>query len=506
MALRRSTCIVLAAIVCCGVADASAATFTVTNTHDAGPGSFRQALLDANAAAGHDTIAFNIPGTGPHRIAVTSSLPAINGPVLIDGYTQPGSAMNTLNIGSNAQLRIELAGPETPGVSALHLIVGSANSQIRGLVINRFVGHQISVTPAGTNCLITGNFIGTNVAGDAGFPSAAGTRTGISVGGRNCRVGGTTPAERNVISGNSHAGVYVGTAQVTVQGNLIGSNRLGMAAVPNNQGILVGNLIPSPASTPIEGLLIGGENVPGTTSRNLISGNLECGICLREGSDTRIEGNIIGGNSLIVMPLPNQGPGILVTRSENTVIGSFTPGRTSNYIAGNSGPGILVSGNASNVPYASPQTVLVVGNYIRNNGGLPIDLAVNGVTGPTANDALDADIGPNALQNHPILTGVTHTATTTTFHGQLHSTPSRAHVVDIYTDSVCGSSNTYRGYADVTTNAAGNGSFSLTIDTVVDTGFAIATATNGPDEIGATSEYGPCLALGDVLFQNGFEN
>ena len=39
-----------------------AATFTVTNTADSGAGSLRQAILDANANPGADTIAFDIPG------------------------------------------------------------------------------------------------------------------------------------------------------------------------------------------------------------------------------------------------------------------------------------------------------------------------------------------------------------------------------------------------------------------------------------------------------------
>jgi hypothetical protein len=89
-----------------------AATFTVTNTADSGAGSFRQALLDANAAVGPDTIAFNIPGAGVHTITLTSLLPLITSPVFIDGYTQPGSSVNTnpMNAGINAVLQIELTG------------------------------------------------------------------------------------------------------------------------------------------------------------------------------------------------------------------------------------------------------------------------------------------------------------------------------------------------------------------------------------------------------------
>jgi hypothetical protein len=40
------------------------ATFTVTNTNDSGAGSLRQAVLDANAAAGADTIVFDASFNG----------------------------------------------------------------------------------------------------------------------------------------------------------------------------------------------------------------------------------------------------------------------------------------------------------------------------------------------------------------------------------------------------------------------------------------------------------
>jgi len=66
------------------------ATFTVTNTNDSGAGSLRQAIIDANATAAIDTINFNIPGSGLHTLNLTSFLPFIDQPIIIDGTTQPG--------------------------------------------------------------------------------------------------------------------------------------------------------------------------------------------------------------------------------------------------------------------------------------------------------------------------------------------------------------------------------------------------------------------------------
>ena len=87
--------------------DASAATYTVTTTNDAGAGSLRAAITSANGAAGADTIRFNIAGGGVRTITLASALPTITGQVWIDGYSQPGASANTLDIGSNAAIRIE---------------------------------------------------------------------------------------------------------------------------------------------------------------------------------------------------------------------------------------------------------------------------------------------------------------------------------------------------------------------------------------------------------------
>ena len=85
---------------------------------------------------GTDTIKFNISGAGVHTITPATTLPAITSPVTIDGYTQPGSAENTLENGDNAVLLIQLTG--SPSVNGL--VVEGGSSTIRGLVINGFGG------------------------------------------------------------------------------------------------------------------------------------------------------------------------------------------------------------------------------------------------------------------------------------------------------------------------------------------------------------------------------
>ena len=68
-------------------------TFTVTNTNNAGAGSLRQAILNANALPGLDVIHFNIAGRwSRHTIALTSALPNITDAVFIDGWSEPDFA------------------------------------------------------------------------------------------------------------------------------------------------------------------------------------------------------------------------------------------------------------------------------------------------------------------------------------------------------------------------------------------------------------------------------
>src|SRR5205823_6637474 len=176
--------------------------FTVTNTNDSGTGSLRQAILDANSMGG-GTINFTIPGAGVHTISPMTVLPTITQSVTIDGYTQPGSSMNTNppTMGIMATILIELSGVNS-GSNFSGLIINAANCTVRGLVINRFVHDAIDVFSNGN--VIAGNFIGTNTPGTAALPNGSGGLGAVIFVGAssNNTVGGTTPDARNLISGN----------------------------------------------------------------------------------------------------------------------------------------------------------------------------------------------------------------------------------------------------------------------------------------------------------------
>ena len=156
---------------------ALADTFTVNSIADPGDGVFdategtlREAIVAANANPGLDTIAFDIPGSGPHTIRPISPLPATTDPVIIDGYTQPGASPNTNPVGQglNTVLMIELDGTDS-GVFTSGLTIKGGNSIVRGLVINRFLqgageAHGIAIRENGGN-RVEGNFVGTDVTG-----------------------------------------------------------------------------------------------------------------------------------------------------------------------------------------------------------------------------------------------------------------------------------------------------------------------------------------------------
>src|SRR5262245_39857311 len=172
----------------------AATTFTVTNTNDSGTGSLRQAIQDSEGNPGLDTIAFNIPGAGVHTISPATEFVFINGPVVIDGYTQPGSSVNTDPVGTNAVLLIEFDGTDTaPFGNGLRLGNGST---VRGLVINRWsVGLGVS---GGNGNTIAGNFIGTDPSGAFARPNGTGINVSTGV-----VIGGVAAADRNLISGNA---------------------------------------------------------------------------------------------------------------------------------------------------------------------------------------------------------------------------------------------------------------------------------------------------------------
>ncbi len=233
--------------------------YVVSNTADSGEGSLREAILEANAnpntGTDKDSIIFAIEGDGPFTIQPTTVLPAITGPVTINGYSQEGSSPAS---GSTpATLMIEISGALAGVASGLDFASGSAGSVVKGLVINSFKNYGISIEA--NNITVEGNHIGTNVGGTA---AAGNYYHGVAIASTGNTIGGDTAAKRNVISGNTLDGVCIFQGSANVQGNYIGTNASGTAAMGNNEyGVYIY------IST---GNTIGGDTA---AKRNVISGN-----------------------------------------------------------------------------------------------------------------------------------------------------------------------------------------------------------------------------------------
>src|SRR5262249_47446577 len=165
---------------------------------DSGAGTLRQAILDANANPGADTIAFNIVGSGVHTIAPATPLDAITEAVTIDGYTQPGSSANTNPVGEglNTVLQIELAGTSTAGSG---LEVHAPNVTIRGLVINRFTQGHVNGNGSfdHSHMTVEGCFLGTTPDGLTAYEGG----TSLYARAPDFHIGGLSPAQRNLIAG-----------------------------------------------------------------------------------------------------------------------------------------------------------------------------------------------------------------------------------------------------------------------------------------------------------------
>ena len=205
------------------------ATFVVSSTNDGGHGSLRQAILDSDSATGQtNNIDFNIPGSGVQSIAPLSALPAITQSVLIDGFSQPGYAGTPL---------IELSGSQAGGGDGL--TITGPDVTVRGLNINGFSqGAGIHVTGTGaTGDWIYGNFLGTDPTGTQAVPNNIGVE--IDAGATRNLVGtngdGVNDAsERNLLSGNLFAGVWITGQGITsyaygteTDGNIVAGNFIG---------------------------------------------------------------------------------------------------------------------------------------------------------------------------------------------------------------------------------------------------------------------------------------
>jgi hypothetical protein len=186
----------------------------VTNTLDDGSaGSLRGVINQANDDTDPlSTIDFNIASSGMQTIQVLSALPTITHPVVMNGYTEPGSSPNTLATGYNGLQLIILDGSLTGTRSVDGLVIAAGGSSVSGLMIQDFA-NGIHLMANG-NDLVVGNYV---------------TDTGTAVwidSVSNNTVGGTSPAARNLLGAND-TGVNIAGTTAAVTGNQVQGNYIG---------------------------------------------------------------------------------------------------------------------------------------------------------------------------------------------------------------------------------------------------------------------------------------
>lgn len=514
------------------------ATYLVTTTAPDGPNSLAQAIVDANANAGADRIEFNIPETyrdpvsRVFTIKPTSAFgsenltfPKIEGPLTIDGYSQPGAHANTKPIGNDAHLLIELSGEVLNYYRTIGLRIDSNDVTVRGLVINRF-GTQIDSTPR-SNIVVEGNFLGTNAAGSAAGGGPA--HTGIYFAGViDGHIGGPLPPQRNVISGLSMNGIYADLgARLTIQGNYIGTDAEGAAALGGDVGVNLSNSLGDN--------LIGGA-APG--AGNVISGNRR-GVFMQYRFGATIEGNLIGTDATGMSAVPNREGGISLRETSDVIIGGTTA-EARNVISGNAyssgsygiqlsiteriaiqgnyigtnqngdvtgenplgnfegiaivdglvtnstiggvepGAGNIIAYSAFRGIGSHGSGIRILSNSIHSSGSLGIDLAEPGVNPRvTPNDAGDTD----ERQNFPVIIAADTSGTNLAVSGSLHSSPDRDYRLEFFASAAAdesghGEGQRYLGFLNIHAGGAGDAPFSVSLSGAVAAGeFISATAT-----------------------------
>lgn len=302
---------------------------TVLNTNDSGANSLRAAILAANAAPGPDVIDFDIPGAGPHLIALTTPLPNITDAVVLDGESQPGYAGTPL---------VQVDGAVSGG-SGFQLFANDV--VVRGLAVTSF-NDGVFVSMGASNATVSGNHLGTNGAGAGGL----GNNVGVRVYGSGATVTG------NVISGNAGAGVLLASpgndlVDAVVQNNRIGTTPDGLQALGNGTGV---NMFGSPTGQVVDPLIIG----------NLVSGNTGMGVDIQHsGSLQQVTGATLHDNVIGLDAnggaLGNGAGGVRANNAPGTVVGEAGLG---NVISANGGIGVHLIG-----PTVSPAAT-VAGNII----------------------------------------------------------------------------------------------------------------------------------------------
>lgn len=502
-------------------------TYVVTSLADSGdntnaaPGTFRRALVDANNHNGFDAITFNLPGNGVKTIVVKNYFPDIaddagvmidgtqsDDKIQIDGSQTRGHHGLRFTSNNNVVKGLVINGVrDAAGISIEggdnNLIIGnyigtdpsgsSARSNHSGILLNNAhnntIGGTNGVTPGGActgdcNLLsgnlfhgivfdagssgnrVWGNFVGLNRQGTAALYN---TEDGILVADSpKNQIGGNTPQERNIISGNKVVDIELGLDGANgnkVQGNWVGTNSAGNGLIATSKvGIIIG---------------VGAHH--NVLDANVVAGHGEYGILIfKDAASNEIKNNRLG-----VSPFDDRDFGMGTRAIEVMSNGNYIH---HNRMANSSNGGVRIKSGMNN---------RISQNQIFNNSTLGIGLDSDAFTD---NDGGDGDNGANGLLNFPVLTVANNSGGTLTVQGTLNSRPNQNYVIELFYNNVCGNAfgravgegQAYLTSVNVSTDGGGNGGFSVDIGNAPTGGFITATTTDSQNN---TSEFSYCRGI-----------
>lgn len=460
---------------------------SVTNTSDSGVGSLRTAITTANTNPVLKTIRFNITGACPRTLTLLSPLPALTRPVIIDGYTQPGSSPNSDSRTFDGTLCVVLAGANTIS-NGLHFQTQMPADEmtVKGLIFYGFSSEAIRISGAGKG-FVNGNLFGT---GSNLIQTFADTVIRVE-NAPGSVIGGLSDEARNVIGLGQIAGIRLSSSSERrlVLNNFIGLGANANSSLPNAIGVL------------IEG---GTDDL---IDRNRMTDNTSHAIQIAAtpvSNRIRITNNLIGLRGFgAITSGGNAGNAVRVGSGAEHVV-------FNNAIANGGTDGIAV--------LAAARRVLLTPNTFRRNAVLAIDLSPDGF------NPIDLDVGQtgaNDQQNTAEILSARGSASQGEVRARL-SSANGTYTISLYLSNQCVAPNFAEGGDDIAQSAP----ISLTCATATTNctqavTIPVDTSLLGPgssllggfvtaivrDEENNTSELSPCeqYVLGDNIFKNGYE-
>jgi hypothetical protein len=417
-----------------------------------------------------------------------------------------GSTSNTIQgnkIGTDISGMSALSNKITAGGGGFGIVIIGSDSNMIGGGSNLGEGNLISANESdgieistSNNSSIFGNKIGTDINGTAAlgnnadgilitsYPAVTTIVTGNIV-------GSNVAGQGNLISANKANGIEIAEATNTnVIGNKIGTDISGALDLGNAwNGILL--------NTGLNGLPTSNNSI----IANLISGNslsasitttVYAGIKISDANsyNNQVFGNKIGTDIAGMAALPNLANGVILTLgAHNNQVGGASPSQP-NTIAYNGTDGVVIGLTPTENTTISNT---ISANSIFANASLGIDLGYDGVT---LNTLGGPHSGPNNFQNFPVLNALVFSGGNLTISGTLNSTPSNIFRIEFFANTTCaptgyGQGQTYLGAATANTDTSGNATFNASFPAVTGQPVIVATASN--TSTGDTSEFSVCF-------------